>query len=135
MFDIMDLLESYKDSVQAENLAEKVLDIAIKEKEILEERLIYYMQLNGIDSLDFDGNKLTLKVDIFPNVLVRDHEKLKDFLGEDTNEVFTESPSKLRGYVNKLIDSGKEFPDFIKLFPKETLKFKDADKKRSKKND
>ena len=120
MFDIMDLLESYKDSVQAENLAEKVLDIAIKEREILEERLIYYMQLNGIDSLDFDGNKLTLKVDIFPNVLIRDHEKLKDFLGEDIKEVFTESPSKLRGYVNKLIDSGKEFPDFIKLFPKET---------------
>jgi hypothetical protein len=135
MFDIMDLLEAFKDATKAEELAEKVLDIAIKEKEILEERLIYYMQLNGIDSLDFDGNKLTLKVDIFPNVLVRDHAKLKNFLGEDASEVFTESPSKLRGYVGKMLDSNREIPDFIKLFPKETLKFKDADKKRSKKND
>jgi len=133
MFDVSKLFEEFKDSVDAEILAENVLEFAKLEREILEDRLIYYMQLNGISELDFEGNKLSIKVDLFPNVLVKNYDKLKEFLGEDVKEVFTESPSKLRGYIGKMIDNDKDIPDIINIFAKENLKFKDVDKKRNKK--
>jgi hypothetical protein len=125
MFDITSLLDEYDTAIETEEVANKVLIVAKLEREVIEARLIYFMQISNINTLEWEGKKLTLKVDLFPNVLVGNYGLLKTFLGEDAKKVFTETPSKLKLYVNKMVDKeDRPVPSFIKLFPKEGLKFK-----------
>lgn len=132
-FDITILFEKYKDAVKQKEAAENVIIFIEKEIDYLEEQLIYFMEISNISELTFDDDSISLKADVFPNVLVRNHPILKEFLGEDEKEVFSETPSKLRGYINKMIDDNKPIPEFINLFIKKSIKLKE-EKKRGKKN-
>ena len=124
MFDISILLDDYDSKDKVEKVAEKVLKLAQLEKSIVEERLIYFMQVTGMDVIEWEGKSIKLNVDLFPSVLVKNHDKLKEFLGPDTEDVFSEKPSKLRAYISKRFDKGDILPEFINLFLKETLEFK-----------
>ena len=127
MFDISELINSYDTAVKTEESVEKVLSIAKLEKEVLEERIIYFMEVSGIREMVVDNNKFVIKVDLFPNILVKNYNQLKEYLGEDVGKVFSEKPSKLRSYISKKFDIGDVIPDFIKIFPKESLKVKKGD--------
>lgn len=133
MFDITKLFDEYKDTVNEEELAENVIKFIQEKKVFLEEQLIYFMEISNITELAFDDDVLTLKADVFPNILVSNHDKLKEFLGEDKKEVFNESPTKLKSYINKMIDDDKVIPDFVNLFIKPTIKLKEAKKSKRRK--
>lgn len=133
MFDISELFEKYKDAIREEELAENVLSFIQNKKEYLGEQLLYFMEINSITELTFDDDTLTLKADVFPNVLVKNYDLLKEFLGEDAKEVFSETPSKLKSYINKMIDNDEVIPDIINLFIKPTIKLKEAKKTKRRK--
>lgn len=132
---ISDLIDEYKIALKSKEVAEKIFKLTELELSIIEERLLYAMELDGLKEIVVDDetiSKIRIDVSLYPNVIVPNHPLLKKFLGEDVNAVFTTTPSKLRAYINKMVDDKKEIPDFINVFPKRGLKIT---KKRRKKDE
>jgi hypothetical protein len=128
--DIEKLFEDYNNAINVEQSANKILELAKLEKEIAEEKLIYYMEVNNLTSIELDGKTVSLFVNIFPNVLVSNHDKLKELLGEDEKLVFTTKPSKLKSYFTKEFDKGNFIPSIVKLHFEKILKLKKPKKEK-----
>jgi hypothetical protein len=123
--DIEVLIEEYNDSKKVLQSAERMLELAKNEIDIIEARLIYYMQVNNISSIEYEGKIFSLNINILPNVLVKHHKKLKEFLGDEAKEVFSEKPSKLKSFFTKRFDKGEPIPDIVNLFFEEQIKVKE----------
>jgi hypothetical protein len=132
MIDITNLLDDYDDAVETLSAAEKILNIAKLEVQVLEMRLIEYMEIYNMDTIEWEGKKLTKKIELYPSILVKDTDKLKEFLGDNIAQVFTETPSKIKSYFRKQFDSGNILPDFLKIHSEQELKFKKPKNKKGK---
>lgn len=106
--------------------AEDYIDKLKEKLELVTQQILYYMDINNVQELSFDdGHKLKFKVDVIPNVLVKDNDRLRAFLGEDADVVFNDRPTKLKSYINNnYVAKGyaEDLPTFINLFIKEDLK-------------
>jgi hypothetical protein len=127
--DIDKLYTEYKEKLETKESVSGILKHLEDEITLLQEKIIYWMQVNNITEFKIDNETIKLSIDAFPNVLVADHDKLKDFLGDQVAEVFSEKPSKLRSFVNKMINNDEPIPEFINLFMKESIKIKKEKKK------
>lgn len=127
--DIEKLYTEYKEKLDTKKQVNNILKHLEEDIAIAEERIIYYMQINNITKFTIEGEDIELKIDIFPNVLVENHDKLKEFLGDQVAEVFSEKPSALKSFVNGMISRNEPIPEFIKLHIVEKIKIKKGKKK------
>jgi hypothetical protein len=103
--------------------ANVVADLAKKKVEEHEARLISYMDDEEITEFVYnDEFKIKRAEDLLPNVLVENHDKFKEWLGDRVSEVFSESPSKLKSFVKKLDKEVGVIPDFINVYRKQIVK-------------